>query len=190
MASIEFSAVRKGNVIVGKDGQLYTVVDRNLNTPGNWRAILQLKLKNLKTGAVTMSRERPDDKTELAYLDKREMQYLYREGEDFMFSDLETYDQVPLHKDWVGDLIQYIKEGDNCHVVFYEDKPISLELPPTVDLKVVETEPSLKGATAAAQYKPATTDTGLTVTVPPFIAIGEIITVDTRTGEYTGRANK
>lgn len=190
MASIEFSAVRKGNVIVGKDGQLYTVVDRNLNTPGNWRAILQLKLKNLKTGAVTMSRERPDDKVELAYLDKREMQYLYREGEDFMFSDLETYDQIPLHKDWVGDMILYLKEGDNCHVVFYEGKPISLELPPTVELKVTETEPSLKGATAAAQYKPATLETGLVVTVPPFIAIGEVVTVDTRTGEYTGRVGK
>ncbi len=190
MSTIEYSQVRKGNVIVGGDGQLYTVVDRNLNTPGNWRAMLQLKLKNLKTGAVTMSRERPDDKVELAYLDKREMQFLYREGEDFMFSDLETFDVTALHKDWVGDLIQYLKENDNCHVVFYEDKPISLELPPTIELKVTDTEPALKGATAAAQYKPATCETGLVVTVPPFIAIGELITIDTRTGEYTGRVNK
>ncbi len=190
MASIEYSQVRKGNVIVGTDGQLYTVVDRNLNTPGNWRAMLQLKLKNLKTGAVTMSRERPDDKVELAFLDKREMQYLYREGDDFMFSDMETFDVIPLNKDWVGDLIQYIKENDPCHVVFYDEKPISLELPPTVTLKVTETEPALKGATAAAQNKPATCETGLMVSVPPFIAIGEQITIDTRTGEYAGRVSK
>src|SRR6185437_9315014 len=109
-------------VIVNEDGQLYTVVDRDLNTPGNWRAILQLKLKNLKTGSITNSRVRPQDKVEQAYLDKREMLYM--------------------------------KEGNKAQVVFYEGKPISIELPATVDLKVIETEPSVKGATAAAQFKP------------------------------------
>jgi elongation factor P len=188
VASIEYSQVRKGMVIVGEGGQLYTVVDRDLNTPGNWRAILQLKLKNLKTGAVTMNRVRPQDKVEQAYLDKRAMQYLYQEGDDYVFMDNENYDQIHLAKEWVGDQILYMKENDNAQVVFYDGKPISLELPATVELKVVETEPSVKGATAAAQYKPATLETGLKITVPPFVNIGEVVAIDTRTGEYLSRA--
>lgn len=188
MASIEYSQVRKGMVIKGDDGQLYSVVDRDLNTPGNWRAILQLKLKNLNTGSITMNRVRPQDKVEQAYLDKREMQYLYKEGEDYVFMDNESFDQTTLSKDWVGDQMLYMKENTNAQVVFYESKPISLELPPTVELKVVDTEPSVKGATAAAQYKPAILETGLKVTVPPFVGIGEMIQVDTRSGEYLSRA--
>jgi elongation factor P len=188
VASIEYSQVRKGMVIVGDDGQLYTVVDRNLNTPGNWRAILQLKLKNLNTGAVTMNRARPDDKVEQAYLDRREMEYIYQEGDDFVFMDSETFEQISLNKDWVGDQMLYLKENNKAHVVFYDGKPISLELPATVELKVVETEPAVKGATAAAQYKPATLETGLKITVPPFLGIGEVVSVDTRTGEYLSRA--
>jgi elongation factor P len=188
VASIEYSQVRKGMVIVGDDGQLYHVVDRDLNTPGNWRAILQLKLKNLKTGSITMNRVRPQDKVEQAYLDKREMQYIYQDGDGFVFMDTETYDQVTLGKEWVGDQMYYLKEGNKAAVVFYEGTPISLELPATVELKVVETEPSVKGATAAAQYKPATLESGLKVTVPPFVSTGEMVTVDTRTGEYLSRA--
>src|SRR5919204_16518 len=101
VASIEYSQVRKGMVIVGDDGLLYAVVDRDLNTPGNWRAILQLKLKNLKTGAVTTSRVRPADKVEQAYLDRREMQYLYQEGDHYVFMDTETYDQIHLNREWI-----------------------------------------------------------------------------------------
>ena len=175
-------------VIVGDDGQLYTVVERDLNTPGNWRAILQLKLKNLKSGAVTVNRVRPQDKVEQAYLDRRQMQYLYKDGSDYVFMDNETYDQYHLSGDLVGDLMLYLKEGDNVGVVMYEGKPLSVELPATVELKVVETEPSVKGATAAAQYKPATLETGLRISVPPFVAIGEKVAVDTRTGEYLSRA--
>src|SRR6516162_1584109 len=188
VASIEYSQVRKGMVIVGDDGQLYTVVDRDLNTPGNWRAILQLKLKNLKTGSITMNRVRPQDKVEQAYLDKCEMQYLYKEGEDYVFMDNETYDQMTLAGDMVGDQMQYMKENTNAQVTFYEGKALSLELPATVELKVTETEPSVKGATAAAQYKPATLETGLKITVPPFVGIGEMVAVDTRSGEYLSRA--
>ncbi len=188
MASIEYIDVRKGMVIVGDDKQLYYVVDRDLNTPGNWRAILNLKLKNLQTGSITTNRVRPQDKVEQAYLDKREMMYTYRDGDDFVFMDNETFEELRLNKDWVGDQMLYMKENTNAHVVFYEGKPLSLDLPATVELEVTETEPALKGATAAAQYKPATLETGLTVNVPPFIAIGEIIAVDTRTGEYLSRA--
>jgi elongation factor P len=175
-------------VIVGDDGQLYSVIDRDLNTPGNWRAILNLKLKNLKTGAVTPRRFKPEDKVEQAYLDKREMQYLYQEGDGYVFMDKETYDQITLSKEWVGEQILFLKENDDAQVTFYDGKPLSLELPATVELSVVETEPSVKGATAAAQYKPATLETGLKITVPPFISKGEVVAVDTRTGEYLSRA--
>jgi elongation factor P len=175
-------------VLVGDDGQLYQVLDRDLNTPGNWRAILQLKLKNLKSGSITMNRVRPEDKVEQAYLDKREMQYIYQDGDGFVFMDTETYDQITLPQDLVGELMLYMKEGNKGQVVFYDAKPLSLDLPATVELKVTDTEPAVKGATAAAQYKPATLETGLKITVPPFVGIGEVIAVDTRTGEYLSRA--
>jgi len=175
-------------VIVGDDNQLYHVVDRDLNTPGNWRAILQLKLKNLKTGSITINRVRPQDKVEQAYLDKREMQYIYQDGDGYVFMDTENFDQITIGKEWAEELMIYMKEGNNAQVVFYEGKPISLELPATVELKVTNKEPSMKGATAAAQYKPATLETGLKITVPPFVGIGEMVAVDTRTGEYLSRA--
>lgn len=190
MASIEYSQVRKGMVLVGEGGDLYSVVDRDLNTPGNWRAILQLKLKNLKTGSITINRVRPQDKVEQAYLDKREMQYIYQDGDGYVFMDTETFDQITLGKEWIGDLMLYMKENNKAQVVLFENKPISIELPATVELRVTETEPSVKGATAAAQYKPATLETGLKVTVPPFVGIGEMIAVDTRTGEYLSRVKE
>src|SRR4051794_5496442 len=175
-------------VLVGDDGQLCQVLDRDLNTPGNWRAILQLKLKNLKSGSITMNRVRPQDKAEQAYLDKREMQYIYQDGDGYVFMDTESYDQITLPREWVGELILYLKENNKASVVFYEGKPLSLELPATVELKVTDTEPSVKGATAAAQYKPATLETGLKITVPSFVGIGEVVLVDTRSGEYLSRA--
>lgn len=188
MASIEYSQVRKGMVLVGEGGQLQYVVDRDLNTPGNWRAILQLKLKNLKTGSITVNRVRPQDKVEQAFLDKREMEYIYKDGDSYVFMDTETFDQIHLDKEWVGDQMLYMKEGNKAQVVFFEGKQLSLDLPATVELKVVETEPALKGATAAAQFKPATLETGLKISVPPFINIGEMVAVDTRSGEYLSRA--
>jgi elongation factor P len=175
-------------VIVGEDGQLYAVVDREHITPGNWRAILNLKLKNLNTGSIAVNRVKPEDKVEVAYLERRKMQYLYQEGQDYVFMDQETFDQMPLSKEWVGDQMLYLKENDEVQVIMYEGKPISLELPAMVELVVKETEPAVKGATAAAQYKPAILETGLKVTVPPFISIGEKIQVDTRSGEYLSRA--
>jgi elongation factor P len=185
---IEYSQVKKGMVLVGPDdGQLYQVLDRDLNTPGNWRAILQLKLKNLKTGSITNNRVRPQDKVEPAFLDKREMEYIYQEAEGFVFMDTETYDQVSLPGEMVDELMQYLKANTRAHVIFYDGKALSLELPAAVVLQVTETEPALKGATAAAQYKSATLETGLKVQVPPFIGIGELIKVDTRTGEYLER---
>ena len=185
---IEYGQVRKGMVIVGDNGELLQVLDRDLNTPGNWRAILQLKVRNLKTGSITTNRVRPQDKVETAYLDKREMEYIYQDGDGYVFMDTETYDQVTLPGEMVSELMAFMKVNTRAHVVFYEGKPLSLELPATVALEVTETEPALKGATAAAQYKPATLETGLKIQVPPFISIGEVVKVDTRTGEYLERA--
>ena len=188
MASAKFIDVRKGQVIVGEDGQLYAVVDREHITPGNWRAILNLKLKNLNTGSIAVSRVKPEDKVEVAYLERRKMQYLYQEGDGYVFMDNETFDQITLTKEWVGDQMLYMKENEEAQIILFEGKPISLELPAMVELVVKETEPAVKGATAAAQYKPAILETGLKVTVPPFISIGEKIQVDTRSGEYLSRA--
>ena len=188
VASIEYVDVRKGMVLVGEDGQLLQCLDRDLNTPGNWRAILQLKLKNLKTGSITLNRVRPQDKVEIAFLEKKDFQYLYQEGEDYVFMDTETFDQYPLPKDLLGDQMKYLKENDTVKLTMYEGKPLDIELPATVELKVIHTDPSLKGATAAAQYKPAELETGLKISVPPFIGIGDVLSIDTRTGEYLSRA--
>ncbi len=187
MASIKNVDVRRGMVIVGEDGQLYQVLDRDLNTPGNWRAILQLKLKNLKTGSITINRVRPEDKCEQAYLEKKEFQYSYKDGPDYIFMDNESFEQITMPGDIIGDQMKYLKETDVVQITMYEGKPLDVELAPTVTLKVIETEPALKGATAAAQYKPATLETGLKITVPPFIGKDELVQVDTRTGEYLGR---
>src|SRR5439155_8254609 len=156
VASIEYSQVRKGMVIVGENGQLHYVVDRDLNTPGNWRAQLKLKLKNLKTGAITENKVRPQDKVELAYLDKRPFQYSYKDGADYVFVDMETFEPISLSEATIGDQMKFLKENDEIAITLYEGKPLDIDLPATVNLKVTETEPALKGATAAAQYKPAT----------------------------------
>jgi elongation factor P len=187
MASILYSDVRKGMVILGDDKQLYYVVDRELKTPGNLPSKLTLKLKNIKTGFVNEKRYHPEDKVEQAFLEKRTMEYLYKDRDGYVFMDTQTYDQETLPEDMVGELMPYLKEGNKVEVTLHDGKPLSLELPSTVELKVVETEPALKGATAAAQYKPATLETGLKIQVPPFIGIGEVIVVSTVTGEYMSR---
>lgn len=186
MASILYTDVRKGMVIL-YEGQLMLCVDRELRTPGNLPSKLTLKLKNLRTGFVVEQRVHPEDKVEQAYLDRRDMEYLYKDGDGFVFMDKESYDQVTLQEEMVGDLILYLKENNSCQVTFYDGKPLSIELPASVELTVTETDPSLKGATAAAQYKPAILETGLKVTVPPFIEKGEKIVVDTRDGKYLSR---
>jgi elongation factor P len=187
VASIAYIELRRGMIIL-EEGQLCQVVDRDLRTPGNLPSKLTLKLKNLKTGFVTQKRVHPEDKVEQAYLETRTMQYLYQDGDEYIFMDKETYDQIHLQREWVGDQMLYLKENEDAKVTFHEGKPLSLELPNTVELKVTDTDPALKGATAAAQYKPATLETGLKITVPPFINKGDLVSVDTRTGEYLSRA--
>jgi elongation factor P len=186
---IPYIQVRKGMVIV-EDGQLQFVVERDLNTPGNWRAILHLKLKNLKTGNIATRRVQPDGKVEQAILEKCDMQYIYQDGDGYVFMDTESYDQITLAREWVGEQMLYIKEGSKVVVIMHDDKPISLELPDRVELTVAETVPAVKGATAANQHKAALLETGLTVHVPPSIDVGEMVLVDTRTGEYLSRVGR
>ena len=189
MASIRYSEVRKGMVII-YEGVLCYCVDRDLKTPGNLPSKLTLTLKNLKTGLVNVQRVHPEDKVEQAYLDRREMQYLYKDSDGFVFMDTESYDQTTLSAEMIGDLILYVKEGTNVSVTFHDGRPLSIEPPASVVLEVVDTEPALKGATAAAQYKPAKLETGLKIQVPGFVNIGEKISVDTSEGKYLGRVKE
>lgn len=189
MASIKMIDVRRG-MVLNMNNQLWYCLDRDLNTPGNWRAILYLKLKNLNTGSITQERVHPDDKVDIAFLETKEMQYSYKDGTDYVFMDTETFEQVTLSGDMVGDKILYLRENDTCKITFHDGKALDLELPQTVTLTVVETEPGIKGATAAAQTKPAKLETGLVVNVPSFITQGESIVVQTEDGKYLRRAKE
>lgn len=187
MASTKMIDIRRG-MVLNMNGQLYYCLDRDLNTPGNWRAILYLKLKNMTTGSITDERVHPDDKVDVVFLDTKDYNYSYKDGDDYVFVDAETFEPVTLSGAMVGDMMQYLRENDSCKITFYDGKALSMELPQTVTLKVVETEPGIKGATAAAQTKPATLETGLKVQVPSFIEQGEMIVVQTEDGKYLRRA--
>jgi elongation factor P len=189
MASMKMIDIRRG-MVLNMNGQLYYCLDRDLNTPGNWRAILYLKLKNLKTGAITDERVHPDDKVDVVFLETKDFTYSYKDGNDYVFLDAETYEPVTLSGEMVGHMMQYLRENDPCKITFYDGKALSMELPQTVTLKVVETEPGIKGATAAAQTKPAVLETGLKVQVPSFIEQGEMIVVQTEDGKYLRRAKE
>ncbi len=179
--------IRRG-MVLNMNGTLYYCLDRDLNTPGNWRAILYLKLRNLTTGSITDERVHPDDKVDVVYLDTKEYNYSYKDGADYVFVDAETYEPVTLSGNMVGDMMQFLRENDPVKITFYDGKALSMELPQTVTLKVVETEPGIKGATAAAQTKAATLETGLIVQVPSFISQGESVIIRTENKEYLGRA--
>ena len=189
MASTKMIDIRRG-MVLNMNGQLMYCLDRDLNTPGNWRAILYLKLKNLKTGSITDERVHPDDKVDVVYLETKDYQYSYKDGDDYVFMDSETFEQVTLGGDMVGDKILFLRENDTVKITFYDGKALDMELPQNVTLKVVETEPGIKGATAAAQHKPAKLETGLIVNVPSFIAEGEVIVVDTAEKKYLRRAKE
>lgn len=189
MASTKMIDIRRG-MVLNMNNQLYYCLDRDLNTPGNWRAILYLKLKNLKTGSITDERVHPDDKVDVVYLETKDYTYSYKDGEDYVFMDLETFEQVTLNGQMVGDKILYLRENDTVQITCYDGKPLDVALPQTVTLKVIETEPGIKGATASAQYKPATMETGLKVTVPSFINEGELIVIQTEDGKYLRRTKE
>ncbi|HLF69512.1 MAG TPA: elongation factor P [Actinomycetota bacterium] len=169
------------------DGDLFTIVNYQHHKPGKGGAMVRTKLKNVKTGAVTDRTFRADEKVELARLDKREMQFLYSDEESYVFMDNESFEQMHIDKDFVGDASNYLKEGDKVQIPLYQGVPIGLDLPTTVDLTITETDPGLQGDRSSAGTKPATLETGAIVQVPLFIVVGETIRVDTRTGSYVTR---
>ena len=170
------------------DGDIWQIVEFQHVKMGRGGAIVRTKLKNLRTGRVLDKTFRSGEKVDDVMVERRPMQYLYRQGDDFVFMDNETYDQVNVPKDLVGDAEKFLREGEVVEIAYSEDKPVYLELPVAVELTVTQTEPGIKGDTVSGGGKPATLETGAVVTVPLFINEGDVIKVDTRTGEYIERA--
>ena len=179
--------LRPGNIIV-HNGQLHRVLTVTHITPGNWRGMVHAKMRNLKTGSQLEHRFRSEDRVDKASFDTHEMQYLYSDPSGHHFMNMESYEQISLSDEVLGDALGYLLPETVITVDFYEERPVALELPNTVVLQIVETEPVMKGATAAGGSKPAKLETGLTVAVPQFVESGTKIIVDTRTGEYVSRA--
>jgi elongation factor P len=184
--AMKATEIRKGQV-VKMDGQNYLIVGTEHVTPGNWRAMVQTKLKNLNTGTIIEKRLRSTEDVEIAFVENKKMEYLYSSGNEHVFMDNETYDQVTFAKDMVEDVMPFVLPNTHVSVLYCDGKPLTIEPPRTVDLKIVETPPALKGATVTNQYKEAKLETGLTVQVPSFIESGEVIRVDTTTREYVER---
>jgi len=184
---ISATDLRPGTVIL-HNGELHRVHSMIHKTPGNLRGFVQAKLRNVRSGMMTEHRFRSEDRVEEASVDAHAMQYLYSDTNGHHFMNQETFDQVALTEEIVGDAMKYILPEAVIKVDFFEGNPISIELPTTVTLKVTETEPNMKGATATASYKPATLETGLVVQVPQFIDAGTLIDVDTRDDSYIGRS--
>ena len=180
------SEMRKGQT-VKIDGKLYAIVDYQHVKLGKGGAVYQTKLKSLTDGSIQNVRLRSEETVEEAYLDKGTYEYLYSAGSEHVLMDTKTYDQITLDDDAFGDGSKYLKANARLQVSMYQGRPIIVTLPITVDLEVTDTPPEIKGATATNQPKPATLETGLIVQVPPFIKVGDIIRVDTRSGEYVTR---
>lgn len=186
MAYVKASDIRRG-MVVTMDGNNYVVVDFAHRTPGNLRAFVQAKLKNMTGGGNIEKRLRSDEQIEVPFVESKEFEYLYSAGTEHVFMDVETYDQLNFDQEMVGDSIPYMLPNTRVMVKYIDNKAVSIELPPSVDLTVTDTPPAIKGATATNQYKEATTETGLRVMVPPFIGPDEKIRIDTRSGEYIER---
>jgi elongation factor P len=179
--------LRKGNIIEHND-ELFRLTEVFHNTPGKGPASVQTKMKNIRTGVNAEKRFRSDETAIKASLDSKKMEYLYQDGEDYYFMDTSTYEQIPLRQDLLEDNVFYLLPNINVTVNFYQNSAVGIELPGSVNLKVMETEPSMKTATVTSSYKPAVLETGLKTQIPPFIGEGEIIRVDTSDGKYLERA--
>ena len=175
-------------MVVKFNAELYSIFSVNHRTPGNLRGFVQVKMRSLRSGSMTEHRFSSEDKVEKAMMEEHEMEYLYDDGEYYYFMNIETFEQMHLMKDLLGDATSYLIPQLKVTVEFHEGKPISVELPPTVDMTVVETEPGLKGSTVSNVTKPAKMETGLVVQVPAFITEGEKIRVNTSEGTYQERA--
>lgn len=174
-------------VVVTLDGELFAIVASQHVKRGRGSAYVRAKIRNLKTGAITERTFNAGERVPHAFLERRLMQHLYHQDDDYVFMDQQSYDQVTLGADLLGDATRYLKDNTVVTVVYYEDRPIAVELPNAVDLTVVDTAPGIRGDTAAGGSKPARLETGAMVQVPLFVEVGEIIRVDTRTGQYLER---
>ena len=179
--------IRKG-MVLRVNNELYRVLAMQHITPGNWRGMVQTRLRSLRSGSNTEMRFRSEDEVEKVTTDTKSMQYLYHDHHGYHFMDTDTYEQVALADDVLGGTMSYVLPETTILMEWIEGQPVGIELPAAVDLKVVETAPGIKGATASAQRKPATLETGLVVQVPSFIEEGEILRVSTQDGSYLERA--
>ncbi len=187
MATIQATRLKKG-MLVKMEQDLFRVLELQHVTPGNLRGFVRVKLRNIRSGTLSDQKLRSEDSVERATLDEREMQYLYQDGDDYYFMDTSSYEQIHINSEALGESVNYLKPEMTINVEFYGTEPVGIELPQTVDLVVEDTAPGIKGATASNQIKPATVETGLVVQVPPFINTGDMIRVNTETGEYLARA--
>jgi len=178
----------KRGMIIKDGGDFLVVIDVEHRTPGNLRAIYQTTLKNILTGKMANRRYSPSDSVERADLESKKVQYLYKDHSGFNFMDMATYETITLSEEMVGKSSDYLKENIAVELLYYEHNPVTIELPVSIAMKIIESAPGIKGDTSGKSMKSATLETGLTVNVPLFIAEGEIILIDTRTGEYLGRA--
>ena len=185
--AIPATQLRPG-MVIKHNNELHSVFKVEHRTPGNLRAFIQAKLRNLRTGAMFEHRFRSADAIEKVTVDEVQMEYLYQDGHAYVFMNTEDYEQLHLNADMLGDAVEYLTPNMGIRVEFFDGKPVGVELPQTVDLTVVETEPGIKAATASSVTKPAKTETGLIVQVPPFINEGDKIRVDTAEGAYLSRA--
>ena len=187
MAMIPATQLRSGMLII-HNGELHRVHEMVHKTPGNLRGFVQAKMRNVRSGSMNEHRFGSTDRVEKASLDEREMEYLYSDSAGHHFMDQSSYDQLTLSDEVIGEQMKYLLPNTVIHVDFYEENPVGIELPNTVTLKVIETQPGMKGATASASYKPATLETGLQVMVPQFVDAGIRIKIDTRDNSYVERA--
>ena len=178
----------KKGMLIKIEQDLFRVLELQHVTPGNLRGFVRVKFRNIRSGNLSDQKLRSEDSVERATLDERQMQYLYQDGDDYYFMDTSSYEQIHISSEALGESVNYLKAEMTIQVEFYGSEPVGIELPVTVDLKVTDTAPGIKGATASAQVKPATLETGLVVQVPPFVNPGDSIKVSTETGEYLSRA--
>jgi elongation factor P len=181
--------LRKGLKVV-IDGDPYIVTVFDFSKPGKGQALYRTKMRNMITGLTLERTYREGDTFEPASLEERAMQYLYREGDHFYFMDNQSYEQTAIGEEALGEQKKFLIENLNVKILLFRDEPIGVELPNFVNLRIVKTDPWLKGDTAKSDYKPATLETGYEIRVPPFVVEGELITVDTRTGEYSTRVKE
>ena len=181
--------LRVGNIIMHQS-DLHRVMEMTHVTPGNWRGFVRTKLRNLRSGTQTEYRFRSEEKADRVSLEQQEMEYLYQSGDDYFFMNSETYEQISLSKDELGDSVQYLIPNLKIRVDLYEGHPMGVTLPKTVDMTVTDTPPAMKSATVTNELKPATMETGLIVRVPNFISTGDSIRIDTETGGYLSRAKE